>query len=76
VPIDDGEVMAIDGAWACTREELQSALTLSRRSIDHSTIAPWSRTIEGVAVDLTTGAANQMDRKVAAVALGESPDLW
>lgn len=76
VPIDGGEVMAIDGAWACTREELQAALALSRRSIDHSTIAPWSRTIEGIAVDLTTGAANQMDRKVAAVALGESPDLW
>ncbi len=76
VPTEAGEVVAIDGAWACTREELQSALALSRRSIDSSTIAPWSRTIEGIAVDLTTAAAGSMDRKVAAVALGESPDLW
>jgi ribosomal protein S12 methylthiotransferase accessory factor YcaO len=76
VPVDGGEVVAIDGAWACTREELQSALSLSRRSIDQSTIAPWSRTIEGIAVELTTAVAAQMDRKVAAVALGESPVLW
>lgn len=76
VPIEAGEVVALDGAWACTRAELQEALAMSRRAIDASTIAPWSRTIEGVAVDLTTGAATQMDRKVAAVALGESPELW
>ncbi|HVV86338.1 MAG TPA: hypothetical protein VHE35_24950 [Kofleriaceae bacterium] len=76
VPTDAGEVMAIDGAWACTREELQETLSLSRRSIDSSTIAPWSRTIAGIAVDITTAAAASMDRKVAAVALGESPDLW
>ena len=76
VPVEAGEVQAIDGAWACTREELNEALSLTRRSIDHSTIAPWSRTIAGIAVDLTTGAAGTMDRKVAAVALGESPDLW
>lgn len=76
VPIEAGEAVAIDGAWACTRAELQAALALSRRSIDSSTIAPWSRTIAGVAVDLTTAAANTMDRKVAAVALGESPDVW
>lgn len=76
VSVEAGEVQAIDGAWACTREELNDALNLTRRTIDHATIAPWSRTIAGIAVDLTTGPAASMDRKVAAVALGESPDLW
>lgn len=76
VPVEHGEVVAIDGAWACTREELRGALALSRRSIDHATVPAWSRTIEGIAVELTTAAAAQMDRKVAAVTLGESPDLW
>ncbi len=76
IAIEAGEVTAIDGAWACTREELQAALSMSRRSIDHSTISAWSRTIEGIAVDLTTAAAGGFDRRVAAVALGEDPDIW
>jgi hypothetical protein len=76
IGLDGGAVVAIDGAWACDRAELQGALALSRRAIDASTVEAWSRTIEGIAVDLTTAAAAQFDRRVAAVALGESADLW
>lgn len=76
IPLTAGEVVAIDAPWACSRAELTEALALSRRSIDHATVAPWSRTIDGVAVDLTNAAATQFDRRVAAVALADPEQLY
>ena len=49
-------------------------LTATRLAVEPSGVPAWSRTTDAVAVELTTGSAIRLGRRVVAVVTGESAE--
>lgn len=64
-----GRVLSASRDHALERADLDAIVATARRAVDPSSIAPWSRPIDAVAVDVTPPVAARLDRKVVAAVL-------
>lgn len=65
----EGQVLGVARNHVVERTALDAAIAATRRVIDPSTIAAWSRPIEAIAVEVTPPVAVRLGRRVVAAVL-------